>query len=226
MRVAWGGHQGYCTKVSTEVSPSSRLRVSLLTSATPVAAGKHGSIQGRPCCLVGRRGRPARQRLVAGPLHPLRAGRVPATAAMQAVQAGCGGSWRATTSESYGVWPPTTRASQGRPFGDERLMPATKPRAPAHDRTRLHSLRRHRRHGRAQPHALATRASGRRRTGAAAEGPEGLELLLTRSASLRSHAGQIALPGGRVEPGESFVTAAIVRRWKSRASRADRSRSW
>ena len=42
------------------------------------------------------------------------------------------------------------------------------------------------------------------------EGPEGLELLLTvRSADLRSHAGQIALPGGRVEAGESFVTAAI-----------------
>jgi len=42
------------------------------------------------------------------------------------------------------------------------------------------------------------------------EGPEGLELLLTvRSSALRSHAGQIALPGGRLEPGESFVQAAI-----------------
>jgi len=38
----------------------------------------------------------------------------------------------------------------------------------------------------------------------------GLQLLLTvRSATLRSHAGQIALPGGRLEPGESFVEAAL-----------------
>lgn len=42
------------------------------------------------------------------------------------------------------------------------------------------------------------------------EGPKGLELLLTvRSSALRSHAGQIALPGGRLEQGESFVAAAI-----------------
>lgn len=40
--------------------------------------------------------------------------------------------------------------------------------------------------------------------------PRGLELLLTvRSAALRSHAGQIALPGGRLEHGETFVQAAI-----------------
>lgn len=38
----------------------------------------------------------------------------------------------------------------------------------------------------------------------------GLELLLTvRAATLRSHAGQIALPGGRLEPGEDFVDAAL-----------------
>ena len=38
----------------------------------------------------------------------------------------------------------------------------------------------------------------------------GLELLLTvRAATLRSHAGQIALPGGRLEPGEDFVEAAL-----------------
>lgn len=39
---------------------------------------------------------------------------------------------------------------------------------------------------------------------------DGLELLLTvRSAHLRSHAGQIALPGGRLEPGEDFIDAAL-----------------
>src|SRR5690606_3292732 len=42
------------------------------------------------------------------------------------------------------------------------------------------------------------------------DGPAGLELLITVGAStLGSHAGQIALPGGRLEPGESFVEAAI-----------------
>lgn len=42
------------------------------------------------------------------------------------------------------------------------------------------------------------------------ETEEGLGLLLTvRSATLRSHAGQIALPGGRLEPGEDFVAAAL-----------------
>jgi 8-oxo-dGTP pyrophosphatase MutT (NUDIX family) len=42
------------------------------------------------------------------------------------------------------------------------------------------------------------------------EAPAGLELLLTvRASTLRSHAGQIALPGGRLEHGESFVQAAI-----------------
>ncbi|HZJ10074.1 MAG TPA: CoA pyrophosphatase, partial [Trueperaceae bacterium] len=38
----------------------------------------------------------------------------------------------------------------------------------------------------------------------------GLQLLLTvRAATLRSHAGQIALPGGRLEPGEGFIDAAL-----------------
>lgn len=38
----------------------------------------------------------------------------------------------------------------------------------------------------------------------------GLELLLTvRAATLRSHAGQIALPGGRLEAGEDYVQAAL-----------------
>ncbi|AEG44513.1 CoA pyrophosphatase [Isoptericola variabilis] len=34
-------------------------------------------------------------------------------------------------------------------------------------------------------------------------------LLLARAATLRSHAGQVAFPGGRVEPGESPVDAAL-----------------
>ncbi len=38
----------------------------------------------------------------------------------------------------------------------------------------------------------------------------GLSILLTvRAVTLRSHAGQIALPGGRLEPGEDSVAAAI-----------------
>lgn len=42
------------------------------------------------------------------------------------------------------------------------------------------------------------------------QGPSGLELLLTvRASTLRSHAGQIALPGGRLEQGETFIDAAI-----------------
>lgn len=43
-----------------------------------------------------------------------------------------------------------------------------------------------------------------------AEGPHGPDLLLTgRSATLRSHAGQPAFPGGRGEPGEDDVTTAL-----------------
>lgn len=42
------------------------------------------------------------------------------------------------------------------------------------------------------------------------DAPGGLELLLTvRSAALRSHAGQVALPGGRLEDGETFTEAAV-----------------
>lgn len=42
------------------------------------------------------------------------------------------------------------------------------------------------------------------------EGPDGLELLLTvRAGHLRSHAGQIAFPGGRLEPGEDDLAAAL-----------------
>ena len=43
-----------------------------------------------------------------------------------------------------------------------------------------------------------------------AEGPHGPDLLLTgRSATLRSHAGQPAFPGGRGEPGEDDVATAL-----------------
>jgi 8-oxo-dGTP pyrophosphatase MutT (NUDIX family) len=40
--------------------------------------------------------------------------------------------------------------------------------------------------------------------------PEGLSVLLTERAShLNTHAGQVAFPGGRVEPGESALDAAL-----------------
>lgn len=39
-------------------------------------------------------------------------------------------------------------------------------------------------------------------------------VLTVRSATLRTHAGQISLPGGRVEPGESIVTAALREAWE------------
>lgn len=42
------------------------------------------------------------------------------------------------------------------------------------------------------------------------DGVEGLSLLFTvRSARLTSHAGQIAFPGGRLEPGEAAIDAAL-----------------
>jgi 8-oxo-dGTP pyrophosphatase MutT (NUDIX family) len=42
------------------------------------------------------------------------------------------------------------------------------------------------------------------------ERPEGLSVLLTRRAStLRSHSGQVAFPGGRIDPGETPVQAAL-----------------
>ncbi|MFA5552803.1 MAG: CoA pyrophosphatase [Trueperaceae bacterium] len=41
-------------------------------------------------------------------------------------------------------------------------------------------------------------------------GPEGVELLFTvRAARLKSHAGEIAFPGGRLDPGETHVQAAL-----------------
>jgi 8-oxo-dGTP pyrophosphatase MutT (NUDIX family) len=43
-----------------------------------------------------------------------------------------------------------------------------------------------------------------------ADGPLGAEVLLTRrSMSLRNHRGEISFPGGRVDPGESTVDAAL-----------------
>jgi 8-oxo-dGTP pyrophosphatase MutT (NUDIX family) len=42
------------------------------------------------------------------------------------------------------------------------------------------------------------------------EGPAGPDLLLTeRSATMRSHAGQPAFPGGAMDPGEDAITAAL-----------------
>lgn len=43
-----------------------------------------------------------------------------------------------------------------------------------------------------------------------ADGPEGAEVLLTRrSMHLTSHKGEVSFPGGRLDPGESFVDAAL-----------------
>ncbi|MUH50091.1 MAG: NUDIX domain-containing protein [Actinobacteria bacterium] len=45
---------------------------------------------------------------------------------------------------------------------------------------------------------------------ALADGPAGAEVLLTKRAGhLRNHAGEISFPGGRIEPGETAVQAAI-----------------
>lgn len=42
------------------------------------------------------------------------------------------------------------------------------------------------------------------------ERPEGLSVLLTRrSSTLRRHSGQVAFPGGRMDPGETAVEAAL-----------------
>lgn len=47
------------------------------------------------------------------------------------------------------------------------------------------------------------------------ERPEGLSVLLTRRADdLSRHAGQIALPGGRLDPGEGPVAAALREAWE------------
>jgi mutator protein MutT len=45
---------------------------------------------------------------------------------------------------------------------------------------------------------------------ALADGPDGAEVLLTRrSETMRSHRGEISFPGGRVDSGETFETAAL-----------------
>ena len=47
------------------------------------------------------------------------------------------------------------------------------------------------------------------------EGAEGPDLLLTeRSHSMRSHPGQVAFPGGRLEPGETVEEAALREAWE------------
>jgi 8-oxo-dGTP pyrophosphatase MutT (NUDIX family) len=50
---------------------------------------------------------------------------------------------------------------------------------------------------------------------ALADGPHGAEVLLTkRSARLRNHRGEISFPGGRIDPGETPLQAAIREAWE------------
>ena len=54
------------------------------------------------------------------------------------------------------------------------------------------------------------------------DGPAGLELLFTvRASGLTRHAGQIAFPGGRLEPGEDAVAAALREAFEEVGLRAD-----
>ncbi|MGB0383691.1 MAG: NUDIX hydrolase [Ardenticatenaceae bacterium] len=46
-------------------------------------------------------------------------------------------------------------------------------------------------------------------------------VLTVRSASLRTHAGQISLPGGRIDPGEEAVEAALREAWEELDIMAD-----
>jgi 8-oxo-dGTP pyrophosphatase MutT (NUDIX family) len=50
---------------------------------------------------------------------------------------------------------------------------------------------------------------------ALADGPEGAEVVLTRrSKHLRNHRGEVAFPGGRTDPGETAVEAALREAWE------------
>ncbi len=56
-----------------------------------------------------------------------------------------------------------------------------------------------------------------------ADGPDGAEVLLTRrSMHLSSHRGEISFPGGRIEPGESYESAALREAYEEVALPADR----
>ena len=61
--------------------------------------------------------------------------------------------------------------------------------------------------------AARRRQSGNRQSAVLmllADGPQGPDLLLTqRAATLRTHAGQPAFPGGAIDPGEDAVAAAL-----------------
>jgi 8-oxo-dGTP pyrophosphatase MutT (NUDIX family) len=55
------------------------------------------------------------------------------------------------------------------------------------------------------------------------ERPEGPTVLLTRRAdALTRHAGQVAFPGGRIDPGETAEAAALREAWEEVALSADR----
>jgi 8-oxo-dGTP pyrophosphatase MutT (NUDIX family) len=50
---------------------------------------------------------------------------------------------------------------------------------------------------------------------ALADGPDGAEVVLTRrSKHLRNHRGEVAFPGGRTDPGETPVQAALREAWE------------
>ena len=56
--------------------------------------------------------------------------------------------------------------------------------------------------------------------------PEPGVLLTVRREHLRTHAGQVAFPGGRIDPGEDAVAAALREAWEEIGLAPARSRSW
>ena len=100
--------------------------------------------------------------------------------------------------------------ARGRRLVDDDQLPSwLQPLVGAIDRTELPGML----------HNLAGQAPADARRGAVlmlfGEGPEGPDLLLTgRAATMRSHAGQPAFPGGSMDPGEDAIAAALREGWE------------